>query len=321
VVARSAAFVAAGFTFGLAPAAWSQQYPVKPIRIIVASTPGGGADFVARLVGPKLTEAFGQQVIVENRPGGASTIGYETGIRSAPDGYTLVLITPSYSINPSLYHLKYDTLNDYTPIIQVAKGPLVAVVHPSLPAKSMRELIALAKAKPGMISYGSTGPGAIIHLATALFESMAGIKMTHVPYKGGTPALMDVIAGNISLNFATPQTGLRQAKAGRVRALAVTTATRLPAIPDVPTIAESGVTGYEVTNWQALIGPKGIPRPVVDRLNTAVNQALKPKEMEEKLQVDGVSPAGGTPEFLHEQIRKELGMWHNVIVQAGIKVE
>ena len=313
--------IAAALVVASAPPAWAQQYPAKPIRIIVASTAGGGADFVARLIGPKLTEAFGQQVIVENRPGGASTIGYEAGIRSAPDGYTLVLITPSYSINPSLYTLKFDALNDYTPIIQVAKGPLVAVVHPSLPVKSMRELLTLARSKPGMVSYASTGQGAIIHLATALFENMAGIKMMHVPYKGGTPALMDVIAGHVYLVFATPQTGLRQAKAGRVRALAVTTATRLPAIPDVPTIAESGVPGYEVTNWQALIGPKGIPRPVVDRLNAAVNQALKPREMEEKLQVDGVSPAGGTSEHLHEQIRREIDMWRKVIAQAGIKIE
>jgi tripartite-type tricarboxylate transporter receptor subunit TctC len=300
---------------------WAQQYPTKPVRIIVASTPGGGADFVARLVGPKLTEAFGQQTIVDNRPGGGSTLGYEMGIRSAPDGYTLTLITPSYSINPNLYALKFDALKDFTPIILVAKGPLVAVVHPSLPVRTMREFIALAKAKPGSITYGSTGQGAIIHLATALFENMAGIQMTHVPYKGGTPALMDVIAGNISLNFATPQTGLRQVHAGRVRALAVTTSTRLSAAPDIPTIAESGVPGYEVTNWQALIGPKGIPRPVVDRINMTVNQALKPREMEEKLQADGVSPAGGTPEQLYEQIRKEIDMWRKVVARAGIKVE
>jgi tripartite-type tricarboxylate transporter receptor subunit TctC len=299
----------------------AQQYPSKPVRIIVGSTPGGGADFVARLIGGKLTEAFGQQIIVENRPGGASTLGYEMGMRSAPDGYTLTLITPSYSINPNLYALKFDALTDFTPLILIAKGPLVAVVHPSLPVKTMRDFIAFAKAKPGLITYGSTGQGAIIHLATALFEHMAGIKMTHVPYKGGGPALIDVIAGNIYLNFATPQTGLRQVKAGRVRALAVTTATRLAAAPDIPTIAESGVPGYEVTNWQALIGPKGIPRPIVDRINNVINQALKSRDMAEKLQADGVSPAGGTPEQLHEQIRKEIDMWRKVIAQAAIKIE
>ena len=301
--------------------AFAQSYPVKPIRIIVASTPGGGADFVARLIAPKLTESLGQQVIVENRPGGGSTLGYEVGLRSAPDGYTFNLITPSYSINPSLYPLKFDALTDFTPVILIARGPLVAVVHPSVPAKNLRDLIALAKAKPTSIAYASTGQGAIIHLATALFEHMAGIRMTHVPYKGGTPALMDVIAGNVSLVFATPQVGLPQARAGRVRPLAVTSATRVPAVPEIPTIAESGVPGYEVTNWQALIAPKGVPRPIVDRINATIDQALKAKEMEEKLQADGVSPAGGAPEILYSQIEKEIGMWRGVIARAGIKLE
>jgi tripartite-type tricarboxylate transporter receptor subunit TctC len=301
--------------------AFAQPYPVKPIRIIVASTPGGGADFVARLIAPKLTESLGQQVIVENRPGGGSTLGYEVGLRSAPDGYTFNLITPSYSINPSLYPLKFDALTDFTPVILIARGPLVAVVHPSVPAKNLRDLIALAKAKPTSIAYASTGQGAIIHLATALFEHMAGIRMTHVPYKGGTPALMDVIAGNVSLVFATPQVGLPQARAGRVRPLAVTSATRVPAVPEIPTIAESGIPGYEVTNWQALIAPKGVPRPIVDRINGTIDQALRAKEMEEKLQADGVSPAGGAPELLYRQIEKEIGMWRNVIARAGIKLE
>jgi tripartite-type tricarboxylate transporter receptor subunit TctC len=301
--------------------AYAQSYPSKPLRIIVASTPGGGADFVARLIAPKLTEAFGQQTLVENRPGAGSTLGYELGMRSAPDGYTLTLITPSYSINPSLYPLKFDALADYTPIVMIAKGPLVAVVHPSLPVRTVRDLITFAKGKPGAVTYGSTGQGAIIHLATALFENMAAIRMTHIPYKGGGPALVDVIAGNIYLTFATPQTGLRQAKAGRVRPLAVTSATRLAAAPDVPTIAESGVPGYEVVNWQALIGPKGIPRPVVERLNAAVNQAVRSREMEDKLQADGVSPAGGTPEQLHEQIRREIEIWRRVIAHAGIRAE
>jgi tripartite-type tricarboxylate transporter receptor subunit TctC len=306
---------------GAANVAIAQSYPLKPVRIIVASTPGGGADFVARLIAPKLTEAFGQQVIVENRPGGGSTLGYETGLRAAPDGYTFNLITPSYSINPSLYPLKFDALADHTPVILIARGPLVVVVHPSLPAKTPRELIALARAKPTSITYASTGQGAIIHLATALFEHMAGIRMTHVPYKGGTPALMDVIAGNVSLVFATPQVGLPQARAGRVRALAVTSAQRVAAVSDIPTVAESGVPGYEVTNWQALIAPKGVPRQIVDRVNATINQALKAKEMEEKLQADGVSLVGGTPELLYAQIEKEIGLWRKVVTQAGIKLE
>jgi tripartite-type tricarboxylate transporter receptor subunit TctC len=299
----------------------AQQYPVKPVRIIVASTPGGGADFVARLVAPKLTEAFGQQTIVENRPGGSTTIGYEYGVRSPPDGYTITLITPSWSINPSLRAVKYDPAVDYTPVVMVSKGPLIAVCHPSLPVKNVKELIALAKAKPGTITYASTGPGAIIHLATAHFASMAGIKMMHVPYKGGTPALMDTIAGHVSLVFATPQTGLPQIKAGRVRALGVTSAARLAAAPQIAPIAEQGVPGYEVINWQALIGPKGMQREAVTRINAVINQALASKEMEEKLQGDGVAPAGGTPEQLHAQIVKEIAMWRTVIKNAGIKAE
>ena len=299
----------------------AQSYPSKPLRIIVASTPGGGADFVARIIAPKLTEALGQQTLVENRPGGGSTVGYEAGVRSAPDGYTFTLITPSYSINPSLYALKFDAVSDYTPVVMISKGPLVAIVHPSLPVKNIRELIALAKAKPGVVTYGTSGQGTIIHLTSALFESMAGIRMMHVPYKGGSAALMDVIAGNIYMNFSTPQTGLRQAKAGRVRALAVTSATRLGAVPDIPTIAESGVPGYEVINWQALIAPKGVPRGIVERVNSTVNQALGSREMEEKLQADGVAPAGGTPEQLHEQIRREMDMWRKVVAQARIKIE
>jgi tripartite-type tricarboxylate transporter receptor subunit TctC len=298
---------------------YAQQYPVKPVRFIVASTPGGGVDFVARLLAPKLTDTLGQQIIVENRPGGSSTIGYEYGIRAAPNGYTLLLITPSYSANPSLHTVKYDPATDFTAIVMIAKAPLVVVSHPSLPVKNNRELIRFAKAHPGDISYASTGSGTIIHLATAYFESMAGIKMTNVPYKGGTPALMDVVGGHVHLVFATPQLGLQQAKAGRVRALGVTSATRLPAAPDIPTIAEQGVPGYEVINWQALIGPKGLPRAVVDRLNAAINQAIAARDVEEKLQADGVAPAGGTPEQLHAQVLKEITVWRKVIKDARIK--
>jgi tripartite-type tricarboxylate transporter receptor subunit TctC len=305
---------------GLASAVVAQSYPSRPVRIIVASTAGGGSDFVARLIGNKLTEPLGQQVIVDNRGGAGGTIGVELGVKAAPDGYTLTLITPTYAINPALYPIKFDPLADFTPVIPVARGPYVIVVHPSLPARNVKELIALAKARPGQITYGTSGTGAIVHLTTELFLYMAGIKMTHVPYKGGGPALSDLIAGQIQLVFATSQTGLVQAKAGRVRALAVTTPYRIPAEPSLPTIAESGVPGYEVTNWHGLIGPKGLPRPVVERINGELNKILKTKEMEERLQSDGVSPAGGTPEELYEVIRKELGQWRSVVQRAGVKL-
>jgi len=305
---------------GLACMAAAQSYPSKPIRLIVATTAGGGSDFVGRLLAGKLTEPLGQQVIVDNRAGAGSTLGYDLGMRAAPDGYTLTVITPSYAINPSLYPLKFDAATDYTPIIKLASGPYVVVVHPSLPAKNIRELIALAKARPGQIVYGSSGQGAIVHLTTELFLYMAGVKMTHVPYKGGGVALTDVIAGQIQVVFATSQTGLPQAKAGRVRALAVTTPERIPAEPNLPTIAESGVPGYEVTNWHALIGPKGLPRAVVDRLNAETAKILKVKDMEERMQTDGIAPAGGTPEQLHEHIRKEIEQWRGVVQRAGIKI-
>ena len=313
VIALAAALACAG------PAS-PQTYPVKPIRVIVPVAPGGGLDFVSRLLGQRLTEALGQQIIVENRPGGGSTIGIEYGIRAAPDGYTLLMVSPTYSINPSLYPIKFDPLADFTPVILVARNPYVIVVHPSLPARTTRELIALAKARPGQIIYGSSGQGTIVHLTTELFLHMAGLKMTHVPYKGGGPALQDLIAGHIQVVFATSQTSLPQVKAGRLRALAITTPERMAAEPSLPTIAESGVPGYAVTNWLALIGPRALPRPIVDRLNGEIAKILKQKEFEDRLQAAGVSAVGGTPEQLHEQVRGELEQWRKVVVRAGIKI-
>ena len=307
---------ACGFTC----AAAAQPYPAKPIRLIAAAAPGGGTDFVSRLMGNRLTEALGQQVIIENRAGAGSTLGYEFGMRAAPDGYTLTMITPSYAINPSLYSLKFDAATDYTPVIPVARGPYVLVVHPALPVRTVRDLIALAKARPGQIVYGSSGQGAIVHLTTELFLYMAGVQMTHVPYKGGGPALTELIAGQIQLVFATSQVGLPQVKAGRLRALAVTTPARIAADPQLPTVAESGVPGYEVTNWHALIGPKGLPRAIVERLNSEAMKILTVKEMEDRLQADGMSPAGGTPEQLHAQITREIEQWRQVIARAGIRI-
>ena len=300
--------------------ACAQQYPTKPIRLIVASAAGGGADIIARLLGQKLAEGLGQQVVVDNRPGGGGSIGIELGVKAAPDGYTLTLITPTYAINPSLYPIKFDALNDFTAVSLIAKGPLIAIVHPSVAARSLRELIAMAKTKPGEITFGSSGQGAIIHLATELFLHMAQIKMTHVPYKGGGPALTDLIGGQISLLFATPQVCLPHVSSGRVRALAVTSAERSAALPSVPTIAESGVPGYEVTNWHGIVAPKGLPRPLVERINAEVNRAIKLKDMIERLNGDGVAPAGGSPEQFFEHVRKEIEQWRSVVAQAGVKL-
>ena len=295
-------------------------YPTKPIRLVVAVAAGGGTDFVARLMGQKLTEALGQQIVVDNRPGAGSTLGFEFGLRAAPDGYTLLMVSPSYAVVPSLFTLKYDALNDFTPVIPVARGPYVIVVHPSLPVKTTRELVALAKARPGQITYGSSGTGAIVHLTTEYFLYMAGVQMTHVPYKGGGPAMGDLIAGHIQLVFATTQVGMPQVKAGRLRALAVTTPERMAAEPEIPTVNESGVPGYVVTNWHGLIGPKGLPRAVVERLNAELGKIIQLKEMKDRLQGDGMSPAGGTPEQLYEQIRKEIEQWRQVVTRAGIRI-
>jgi len=304
-----------------APPLWAQPYPSKPLRLIVPFSPGGGTDFIARLVGQRLSEALGQAVVVENRPGAGSAIGTEIALRSAPDGYTLLEISPSYTINPSLQPVKFDPLNDYTPVVLIGKGPFVVVAHPSLPARNPRQLIALAKAKPGDIIYGSSGQGTIVHLSTELFLYMAGVKMSHVPYKGGGPALIDVMAGHVQLVFSPPQTGLPHVKAGRVRAIGMTSAKRIPTEPDIPALAEA-VPGYEATNWHAMIGPKGMPPAVVERLNGEVRKILSQSDVEKTLHSSGVFPdGGGTPEQLRELIRKDFEQWRKVIAQAGVKAE
>jgi tripartite-type tricarboxylate transporter receptor subunit TctC len=299
----------------------AQQYPGKPVKIIVAFAPGGGTDFIARFIAQRLSASLGQQFIVENKPGAGGSIGIEAGVRSPPDGYTLTMISSSYTVNPSLYKLKFDPVADITPIIQLSRGPLIVVVNPSLPVKNIEELIALAKAKPAQISFASPGSGSNSHLAGELFTSMARIKMTHVPYKGTGPALTDTLAGHTNVLFGTNSSVLPHVRTRRLRALAVTTTQRLTAEPDIPTVAESGVPGYEVALWHGLIGPKGLPRPIVDRINSEATQTLKLPETVGKLQNDGVSPAGGTPEQFLATIRGEIVVWRKVVNEAGVKVE
>jgi tripartite-type tricarboxylate transporter receptor subunit TctC len=298
-----------------------QHYPAKPVRIMVPFAPGGGSDFIARFMAQRLTDALGKQFIVENKPGAGGVLGTEAGIKSPPDGYTLTLIASSYTVNPSVYKLKFDPVADITPIIQMSQGPLLVVVRPSLPVKTTKELLALAKAKPGQVNFASSGQGSVIHLATELFAGMAGVKMNHIPYKGTGPALTDTIGGQTDIFFSSTATAMPQVQAGKLRAVAVTTAKRIPALPEVPTIAESGVPGYDVTLWHGLIGPKGLPRPIVERINGEVTKALKLKETAEQLQNDGVAPAGGTPEQFLAQIKKEIELWRKVASDAKVKVE
>ena len=299
----------------------AQEWPTKPVKIVVPFAPGGGSDFIARYIARRLTEELRQPFIVENKPGAGGNIGAEQGVKSPPDGYTLTLIASSYTVNPSVYKLNFDPVKDITPIIQISQGPLIIVVNPALPAKNLGEFIALAKAKPDTINYASSGQGSIIHAATEMFNQQAGTRMTHVPYKGSGPALTDTIAGQTQVFFSSATTAMPQIQGGKLRAIGVTTPKRIPALPNVPTVAESGVSTYNVTLWHGLIGPKGMPPAIVARVNGAVAKALKMKESEEQLQNDGVAPAGGTPEQFGETIRKEIDTWRKVVADANIKAE
>jgi tripartite-type tricarboxylate transporter receptor subunit TctC len=300
--------------------AGAQNFPAKPVRIIVPFAAGGGADYISRLMGQRLTEPLGQQIVIENRPGAGGTVGTELGVKSPPDGYTLTMISSSYPVLPSLYKLSFDPLNDIAPIILVAKTPFIVTVHPSLPVNSVKELIALAKAKPGEINFASAGTGSGVHLATELFMHQAGIKMNHVPYKGTGPALTDTMAGQITLIFGSVAATLPHVKSKRLRGLAVTSAQRNAAEPSIPTVAESGLPNYEVLDWSSLIAPKGTPRPVVDRINSEVRKVLAQIDFEIRLQQDGLAAGGGTPEQLLDMIRREMEQWRKVIAAAGIKV-
>jgi tripartite-type tricarboxylate transporter receptor subunit TctC len=300
---------------------FAQTYPSKPVRIIAPFAPGGGTDFIARLIAQKLTERIGQQVIVENKPGAGGNLGAEFAVKSPPDGYTLLLIAGSYTVNPSLYRLSFDPVNDISPIVQLSQGPFVVAVHPSVPAKTLKELIDYARREPDKLSYASAGSGSITHLASELFMQMANIRVVHVPYKGTGPALNDTIAGNTQLIFGSVATTLQFIKSGRLRGLAVTTPQRIAAAPDLPTVAEAGVPGYEVVLWHGLVGPKGLPSAVVERINQAANDALKSKDVADLLATDGVAPAGGAPETFRALIKADIERWSKVVKQANIKID
>jgi tripartite-type tricarboxylate transporter receptor subunit TctC len=311
----------AGVIAFAAPLAGAQQYPAKPVRIIVPFAPGGGSDFTARLMAQKLTERLGNPFIVENRPGAGGNLGAEMALRSAADGYTLLLISASYTVNPSVYKLSFDPIQDVTPIIQISGGPYVVAVHPSVPAKTLAEFVAYARQQPDKLAYGSSGNGSVMHVSTAYFLESAKIKVLHVPYKGTGPALQDTIGGQVQLIFGAVPTTLPHVKAGKLRALAVTTAKRIAAAPEIPTIAESGYPDYEVTNWHGLVAPKGLAREIVERLNGEINAMLTSEDFKKVLANDGLEPAGGSPARFAEVLAKETARWKAVVQQAGIKVE
>ena len=299
----------------------AQQYPAKPVRLIVPFAPGGGSDFTGRLVAQKLGERMGASFLVENRPGAGGNLGAEMALKSAADGYTLLLVSASYTVNPSVYKLSFDPISEATPIIQISGGPYVVAVHPSVPAHTLAEFVALAKNQPDRLAYGTSGSGSIMHVASQYFAETAGIKVLHVPYRGTGPALQDAIGGQVQLIFGAIPATLPHVKAGRLRALAVTTAKRVSAAPELPTIAELGYPGYEVTNWHGLVGPKGLAREIVERLNREVNELIKSDDMRKLLATDGLEPAGGSPAQFAEILRGEAARWAKVVKQAGIKVE
>ncbi|MFT3800897.1 MAG: tripartite tricarboxylate transporter substrate binding protein [Burkholderiaceae bacterium] len=296
------------------------KYPDRPIRLIVPFATGGGSDFIGRFIAHRLTEPLQQQVIVDNKPGAGGTLGIEQMVHSANDGYTLGLIASSYTVSPSLYKFKFDPVEDITPIVQLSQGPMVAVVTPSFPARSIKELIDYAKKNPAQINFASAGQGSVTHMAAEYFADMAGIKMTHVPYKGTGPALTDTMAGQTQLFFSSTATTLPHVQSGKLRALGVTTDKRIPALPDVPTIAEAGVPGYACILWHGLIGPKNLPAPIVERINHEAVKALGLADAIEKLQQDGVSPAGGSPAQFKATIEKEIPLWAKLVEKAGVKV-
>jgi tripartite-type tricarboxylate transporter receptor subunit TctC len=313
--------LAAATLIASAPSASAEDYPTRPIHVIVPFAPGGGSDFIARFMGVRLGELLGKPLVVENKPGAGGALGAEVGVKAAPDGYTLTVIASSYTVNPAIRKVNFDSANDITPIIQFSQGPLLVLVHPSLGVNTLQELIAVAKKKPGEINFATSGQGSIIHAATELFNVRAGIKMTHIPYRGTGPALISILAGETQVFFSSPATAMPHVQAGKLKVLAVTTAKRLPALPAVPTVQEAGVPDYDVTLWHGLIAPKGVPQPIVDRLNKAANETLKLSEAAEKLATDGVAPAGGTPEQFGATIRKEVEVWKKLAADGIIKGE
>jgi len=305
-----------------APALAQNAYPAKPIRIISIFAPGGGNDVICRLVAQQLTERLKQQVIVENRVGANGIVGSEAAARSAPDGYTFTLIPSGHTVNASMYKkLPFDSIRDFTPITLVGSGPLVLAVHPSLPAKNVQDLIALAKARPGQLTYVSSGVGASGHLAGAMFDSMTGTQMVHVPYKGMSLAVSDLMGGQVSMTFGTSLSVIPHVRTGRLRALATTGAQRSPALPDLPTIAESGLPGYEASLWYGFVGPARMPPEIVQRLNTEIAAILAQPDTREKLASQGVDARSTTPDEFARILTADVARWAKVVQKLGLQAE
>ncbi|HUP94829.1 MAG TPA: tripartite tricarboxylate transporter substrate binding protein [Burkholderiales bacterium] len=304
-----------------ASGAWSQGYPAKTVRIIVPFAPAGSTDITARIIAQKLTDAWRQQVIVDNRAGAGGNIGAELVAKAAPDGYTLLLATTGVmAINHRLYRtLSFDAIRDFAPVTQIGGLPLILIVHPSLPAKSVKELIALAKAKPGQLSYASSGVGGATHMTAEVFRMLAGVDIVHIPYKGSGQAMVDLISGQVPMAFDQITSSLPHVESGKLRALAVTSAKRFASVPNLPTMAEAGVTGYEAVSWNGIAAPAGTPKEIVVRIQEQIARVLQLPDIKERFFKDGIEPVGSTPEQFASHIRSERAKWEKVVERAGIK--
>jgi len=304
---------------GISTTALAADYPQRPIRLIVPFAPGGGLEITARSIGQKLTEKRGQAIVIDNRPGAATIVGSEITSKANPDGYTLLMITTTFAINPSLYgKLPYDPNRDFAPVTQITSVPNILVVNPAIAAHTVRELIALAKAKPGQLNYASAGSGTSPHLAAELFKTMAGIEMTHIPYKGIPPAVTDVIAGRVTMLMTTTISAAPHVKSGRLRALAITSPKRLAAMPDVPAIGET-VPGYEADAFQGMVAPAGVPKEIVRQLADDIATIVKSPEIRERITADGAEPIGSTPEAFGAFLKKEMLKWGKVVKESGAR--
>jgi tripartite-type tricarboxylate transporter receptor subunit TctC len=295
------------------------SYPAKPIRLIIALAPGGGVDTSGRLLGQKFTEAWGQQVVAENRAGAGGTIATEQVARSAPDGYTLLMQSMSHAITPALYKLNYDTIKDFTPVSLFVQSPSVLAVHPSLPVKSVKELIAFTKARPNQILFSSSGSGSGQHLAMELLNRMAGIQLVHIPYKGTAPSVLDLVAGRVSVTSASAISTMPHVRTGRLRALAMSSAKRSPSVPELPTVAESGIPGFAVDQWYALFAPAGTPKEIVAKLYGEIAKTVANIETRERLLTMGLDPVGMPPDEFAAYVKTETVKWGALVREAGIR--
>jgi tripartite-type tricarboxylate transporter receptor subunit TctC len=316
-----------GAAFGVmlaisAPLAFAQkQYPVRPVRVVVAFAPGGGTDIVARSLSARVSARLGQQFVVDNRPGGGGLTGIEIVARAQPDGYTLLVVSSSFAANAALRKTSYDPINGFQPISLLSRQALLLLVHPSVPVNNVKELIALAKAKPGALSYGSSGNGGIQHLATEMFKSMANVDIVHVPYKGTAPALTDLMAGQIQMSMLSIVATLSQVRSGKLKALAVSSSNRADAAPEIPTVAEAGVPGYSFYGWYCMLAPAKTPRNVVSVLNAGVVSAMQSSEMRDRLAADGSTVVGSSADELGAHIRAEIAKLSKVVADAKIRLE